>query len=409
MGQQAVNLPEFEEARKRFLQRSRAARQEQEQAIKRQFARTGMIGSGAAIKTLAKSGEEFRRAEEEGLQQIGAGERAEQRRLKEIEAGRQFSREEAEKQRAFARAEAGRGREFALREAERQRAFGEEQTRVAREFAARESSLGRLFTKEQNALARGLTISQAEKQRDFSRGLFEEEQALKKLQADRAYQNQLVQIDLQKQALALEKDAQAFNKEIARAEANRPTDLLGSLLGPAFSTSGGPLGGILNIATSPLKIAGGAIGSIFCHVAGTLVAMKDGTYKLIEDLRLGDELIGGKINHIGMAIADAPIYKYKDEYCTKNHVVFEDNKFRFIQNVEGATLTDKSKNTVVYPLDTEKGFYITKSGVVSSGFMRIEGSYNPAMELELLNLDFAHINEIIKEQGKMNKLYRRAS
>lgn len=103
-----------------------------------------------------------------------------------------------------------------------------------------------------------------------------------------------------------------------------------------------------------------------CHVAGTQVAMEDGTYKNIEDIKVGDKVLGGgKVKIAGVAEADDNIYLYNGEFVTGSHVVYSELVGKYVPvktlNVE---LTNKPKTTLVYPLVTELGFYKTQSGAV---------------------------------------------
>jgi hypothetical protein len=355
MGQQAQNVSEFELARKRLAQKSRAAQQEQQQAIKRQFARSGLLGSGAAIKTIQKGQQQIQEREQLGREQIGAAERTEQRRQREI----------------------GEQREFAAKEAEKQR-----------EFVKGESALGRLFQKEQSDIQRGFVSGESQKGRDFQRALFDEQQKFQKLKFDEGIRQFAEQLDLSKQQFALEKDVAEFNKQIAQAEANRPTDLLGSLLGPQFSLEPGkgPLGTVAGVVGGGASSIIGGVTGAFCHLPGTEVVMKDGSYKLIEDIKLGEKVFGGgEVNAVAKAYANDKIYEYQGELMTGDHVIFEKGQFIFVKDSEDSMITDLDNKTVVIPLNTDSGFYLTKAGYISVSYMDVEGAINPVHELALIN------------------------
>lgn len=195
---------QFDVARKRLRQQEITQGQEAERALKRQFARAGGLGSGAYIKQLGIAKSKIGEQAQSGREAIQSAELRELERRKEIEEGRKFASGEAEKGRQFAKAE-------------------------------------------------GAT------QRTFQKGMFDVEQKFRQQQAE--FQNNLArfgqttklkQLDLAKQQFDLEKDIAAFNKEIALAELNKPTDLFASLLGPSlgfgkggfFSQIGGTIGGL---------------------------------------------------------------------------------------------------------------------------------------------------------------------
>ena len=103
-----------------------------------------------------------------------------------------------------------------------------------------------------------------------------------------------------------------------------------------------------------------------CHIAGTLVKMADGTYKKIEDIKVGDELhVGGKVKIRGEAEADDDIYEFNGEFVTGSHVIYSELKDKYIcvKNLK-AKKTNMPSTTIVYPLLTENGCYVTKSGAI---------------------------------------------
>ena len=111
-----------------------------------------------------------------------------------------------------------------------------------------------------------------------------------------------------------------------------------------------------------------------CHVAGSQVLMADKTYKNIEDIQVGDEVyLGGQVKIKGEAIAEDSIYEFNGEFVTGSHVVYSEVKQKYIRvkelNIKGTNLP---KDTIVYPLMVENGFYITKSGAINGDFLTEE-------------------------------------
>lgn len=336
MAQNAQNLPEYDLARKRLKQRSQQVGQEQRQAIQREFARTGMLGSGAAVKTLQRGQQNVFEQERQGLEGIEAAESAEKRRLGEIQEGRDFASSEAEKQ-----------RKFASSEAEKQQLFAS---------------------------------TEAEKARTFQRDLTNEDMLFRKEVFRQEVQDRLKQFEEQrsqfKQQFDLEKDIQEFNKQIARNELNQDTSLIGGLFG--LQKSDNFVDKISNIAT----------GGLFCHLIDTKVIMWDFSEKNIQDLVIGDRVLGGgKVTVIGQALVNDDVYEYKDEEATKEHIIFEEGVFKFIWNGNNSKLTNRCFQNVVYPINTENNFYITRGGYASMAFYEIGDFKDPIAFLESINND----------------------
>lgn len=123
----------------------------------------------------------------------------------------------------------------------------------------------------------------------------------------------------------------------------------GTAIGTAIGSSFGPVGAFI----------GGTIGgSIFCFAAGTPILMGDGTQKLVEELKIGDDVLcGGEVVAFGQSRADG-LYEYKNTIVTGKHSVFENGKWIRVENSEF------SKEYVgdldlVYPICTETNLLIT--------------------------------------------------
>lgn len=97
-----------------------------------------------------------------------------------------------------------------------------------------------------------------------------------------------------------------------------------------------------------------------CHVAGTPVMMQDGSYKNIEDLKIGDQLaFGGTLVGKGEMLISEQLYNYNGEIVTGSHFVLND-EFEYVtveSQPEAKPVTTDDK--VVYPLYTENGCYFT--------------------------------------------------
>jgi len=108
-----------------------------------------------------------------------------------------------------------------------------------------------------------------------------------------------------------------------------------------------------------------------CHIKGTKIYMIDGSLKKIEDITIGDELQGyGEVLGTGQLIAGADIYEYKGEYMSASHLIKMEGKLVSVKEV--GNLTEMPLDTIVYPLVTEKGFYITEGGYTSGDMVTEE-------------------------------------
>lgn len=97
----AQPLPQFEAMRRRLGTQGIGQQQEAQDQLKRQFARTGDLGSGTYVKVQERMQDALARRQQEANENIGFAEQAEQARLGEAKTQREFASGEAEKQRQF--------------------------------------------------------------------------------------------------------------------------------------------------------------------------------------------------------------------------------------------------------------------------------------------------------------------
>lgn len=64
--------------------------------------------------------------------------------------------------------------------------------------------------------------------------------------------------------------------------------------------------------------------AVFCYGEGTMVKLSNGSFKPVEEVKLGDDLfLGGYVLGVGEMLAPE-VYSYKGCVCTGNHAVYED-------------------------------------------------------------------------------------
>lgn len=116
---------QFDIARKRAEQQSRASIQGQQEALKRRFASMGAAGSGAALKQEQLAAEKGQEQLGQQMEAIGAAEQQEEQRKSEVAQAQQFQSGEAEKARQFAIAERQAGEQFQTANTAKTQAFQE--------------------------------------------------------------------------------------------------------------------------------------------------------------------------------------------------------------------------------------------------------------------------------------------
>jgi len=100
-------------------------------------------------------------------------------------------------------------------------------------------------------------------------------------------------------------------------------------------------------------LLGGALGSLMCHAAGTMIVMLDGSRKPVEALEIGDQvMLGGAVLGRGEVLA-ADLFKYKGTVVNGRHAVFEDGRWLRVEDSEAADAVDTGEPVRVYPLVTE--------------------------------------------------------
>lgn len=137
------------------LRRQEQSQAEKEkEALRRRFASTGSLGSGASIKAEQMAQQESSKRFGEGSRQLEMAKLGEQARQEEIEQARAFQMKEREAtqkygtgereaSQLFAAEQAGLGREFTTSEREAAQKYGSIEARRGRDFAAEQNRMNR--------------------------------------------------------------------------------------------------------------------------------------------------------------------------------------------------------------------------------------------------------------------------
>ena len=94
---------------------------------------------------------------------------------------------------------------------------------------------------------------------------------------------------------------------------------------------------------------GGGDGS-GCFAKGTLFRMADDTYKVVEDIKTGDEVYGGTVLKTRTGASDRDFYNYNGTIMTDEHFVLEDGTWKYVFEADQAELVEPFDT--YYTMDT---------------------------------------------------------
>lgn len=123
-----------------------------------------------------------------------------------------------------------------------------------------------------------------------------------------------------------------------------------------------------------------------CHIAGTKVLMADKSYKNIEDIKIGDEvMLGGKVEGAGAVLSRELMYTLNGEVFTQSHLIFDPQSETYQRADESvhASLYTGTNHDVVYPIYTENSCYVTS---FISGDLGMEQNYREVREDMIYNM-----------------------
>lgn len=161
----------YEVQRNRVRQESMAAGQEQNEALKRRFARMGGLNSGSYAKASERLAGQQEQNQQRALEAVDVQEAMANEAKAEAQRGREFSRSERLGSQEFAGAQNALGRAFAREERLGSQGFQSSERLAGQGFAAGESALGRAFAREEAEKGRAAAESQ------FGRSLAETQAA----------------------------------------------------------------------------------------------------------------------------------------------------------------------------------------------------------------------------------------
>jgi hypothetical protein len=129
---------------------------------------------------------------------------------------------------------------------------------------------------------------------------------------------------------------------------------------------------------------GSAIGSMFCHAAGTMIRMEDGTLKDVEQLKIGDRvLLGGAVIGCGKVLAE-DMFIYKGTLVNARHAVFEDGRWMRVIDSADAIYADVKAPVLVYPVVTENHLLVCE-GYICADLAELDQDIGSVGRLAALN------------------------
>lgn len=205
----AVNPYELQ--RKRVAQESQATSSQENEALKRRFARMGGLQSGSYIKAQERLSGMQEQNKQKALESVDVQESLAQEQKDEAERGRQFARGERLGSQEFASGESALARRFATQEREgsqqfqlgylgkqqdftrgereASQAFASKERGEAQDYAATQAELGRRFTAAESQATRNLQSSQFDKQFAADQEVNKFNQIIASIQANQSSEN----------------------------------------------------------------------------------------------------------------------------------------------------------------------------------------------------------------------------
>jgi hypothetical protein len=152
----------------------------------------------------------------------------------------------------------------------------------------------------------------------------------------------------------------------------------GAVIGSVIPGLGTALGATIGGAI------GGALGNIFCHAAGTMIRMEDGTSKAVEDLVIGDRvLLGGEVIGRG-EVRSNDLWDYRGTIVNGRHAVWTGREWRRVSEAPSSVKREDEVATV-YPIVTEKHLLVTEEYVCADFAETDDFDMSPSQRLDRLN------------------------
>lgn len=156
-----------------------------------------------------------------------------------------------------------------------------------------------------------------------------------------------------------------------------------------------------SIRNAARRVSGGGGGG-GCFLADTPVLMADGSFKMVQDIRLGDEvMLGGKVFARGEMLAD-DVYEYRGALVAGTHAAYEDGKWLRIADSGIAKKLDISE-VVVYPIATENFLMVVEGYIYADYAETAQGTkVTDDQRIDFMNSQ-EDVNNFLKEWLNVNR------
>lgn len=119
---------------------------------------------------------------------------------------------------------------------------------------------------------------------------------------------------------------------------------------------------------------GAVVGAVVCFLGNTPIAMADGTFKMVQDLKLGDITSeGGMVQGIGQAFT-SQLVEYKGIFTSPNHAIFDGFEWKRAKDLKDAKIYDLDVPAIVYPIVNERHVLLSHNGVVYADLVEHDDS-----------------------------------
>lgn len=148
--------------------------------------------------------------------------------------------------------------------------------------------------------------------------------------------------------------------------------------GSSASGAGGTAGDASADAGGGGAGGSGGSGGGSCFIKGTPITMKDFSIKPIENIKIDDKTLGGKVTGVMIFAGDSDSYNYDGTIVAGSHAVYENNSWVRIENSERAKKVNK-KVTNWYVFNTTEHL-IFINGVKYGDYIEIDHTHPSEIE-----------------------------
>lgn len=157
---------------------------------------------------------------------------------------------------------------------------------------------------------------------------------------------------------------------------------------------------LIKTPVNALKKVAGSVGrvvkNLFCFAPGTEILMKDGSYKKVEEIKIGEEVaLGGRVTAIGQA-EGTNFVVIKGVHVIETHALYENGKWVRANKSKNIEDSYFKEDGIVYPIITERHLVVTKGQVWADAYEHDDKADMTEKEsIEALNED-KKMNDILK-------------